>query len=105
MLSITSRIYGRDTLLITFVNFYVEMVVRRNYFVLLVSKLSFLILRYLRGIFSFHYRVVSLREIQGILNADGLSLRSTEHFVVIQQLLKRLDANPLEELSKAWTRV
>lgn len=38
--------------------------------------------------------------IQGILNADGLSLRSTEHFVVIQQLLKRLDANPLEELSR-----
>ena len=38
--------------------------------------------------------------IQGILNADGLSLRTTEHFVVIQQLLKRLDTNPLEELSR-----
>ncbi len=38
--------------------------------------------------------------IQGILNADGLSLRTTEHFVVIQQLLKRLDSNPLEELSR-----
>jgi len=38
--------------------------------------------------------------IQGILNADGLSLRSSEHFVVIQQLLKRLDANPLEELAR-----
>jgi hypothetical protein len=38
--------------------------------------------------------------IQGILNATGLSLRSAEHFVVIQQLLKRLDANPLAELSR-----
>ena len=38
--------------------------------------------------------------IQGILNESGLSLRTTEHFVVIQQLLKRLDANPLEELSR-----
>ena len=38
--------------------------------------------------------------IQGILNSDGLSLRSSEHFVAIQQLLKRLDSNPLEELAR-----
>lgn len=38
--------------------------------------------------------------IQGILNENGLSLRTTEHFVIIQQLLKGLDANPLEELSR-----
>lgn len=38
--------------------------------------------------------------IQGILNVDGLSLRTTEHFVPIQQLLKRLDANPLSELAR-----
>lgn len=38
--------------------------------------------------------------IQGILNAQGLSLRSTENFVAIQQLLQRLDRNPMAELSR-----
>lgn len=38
--------------------------------------------------------------IQGILNDDGLSLRTQEHFVPIRQLLQRLNANPLSELAR-----
>ena len=36
--------------------------------------------------------------IQGVLNKDGLSLRSSEHFLDIQTLLKRLDVQPVEAL-------